>query len=391
MKTSLLSKFTILAIALLALFVSCKEKKPQFTIEGKISNADTTILYLERRSLTETTIIDSVKLDKEGSFRFTKDNIGYPEFYLLKLNGQTINLSVDSIETIIVNAPRETFAIDYTVEGSNSSAQIKDIVLAQDKLSKTFTGLKKKFENKEISQDEYATTVQDGVNEYKTKAKDLIFSDYKSLASYFALFQKVDDYLIFDPYNKKDINVFQAVATVWDSQYPTSPRAANLKSFTLSALAEIRRMANEEEAINKIANSEVTDHNTYYDITLPDRHNKNVSLSSLKGKVVIVDFTAYQTDFSPAHNILINKAYEKFKGNVEVYQISFDTDVHAWQNSAVNLPWLCVRDDKSLASDLLAKYNIHGFPTTFIVNKKGEIVKRVLSTDDLSSEVQKLL
>lgn len=391
MKTSLLLKITILAIASLVLFASCKDKKLQFTIEGKISNADTTILYLEKRSLTETTIIDSVKLDKDGNFKFTEANVGYPEFYLLKLNGQTINLAVDSTETITVNAPKETFALDYTVEGSSGSAKIKDIVLAQNKLSQTFSELKKKFESKEISQEEYITAVQNGVNEYKTKAKDLIYSDYKSLAAYFALFQKVDNYLIFDPYNKKDIAAFQAVATVWDTQYPTSPRTANLKNFTLSALAEIRKAASQEEAINRIATSEVTDHSTYYNITLPDRHNKNISLSSLKGKVVILDFTAYQTDFSPAHNILLNKAYENHKGNVEVYQVSFDTDVHAWQNSAVNIPWICVRDDKSLASDLLAKYNIQGFPTTFIINKKGEIVKRVLSTDDLSSEVQKLL
>ncbi|MDR1882133.1 MAG: AhpC/TSA family protein [Prevotella sp.] len=390
MKTFLLSKFTISVIAFLA-FSSCKDNKPQFTIEGKISNADTTVLYLAKRSLTETTVIDSVKLDKDGNFKFVETNTGYPEFYLLRLNGQTINLAVDSIETITVKAPKETFALDYTIEGSDGSAKIKDIVLAQDKLSKTFSELKKKYENKDISQDEYIASVQAGVNEYKKQAKELIYSGYKNLAAYFALFQKVDNYLIFDPYDKKDISAFQAIATVWDTQYPTSPRTANLKNFTLAALSEIRKMTNEKAAIDKIATSEITDHSAYYNITLPDMHNKNASLSSSRGKVVILDFTAYQTNFSPVHNMLINKVYSKNKGNVEVYQVSFDTDVHAWQNSAVNLPWICVRDDKSLESELLTKYNVQGFPTTFIVNKKGEIVKRILSTDDLSSEVQKLL
>ncbi|WP_029905874.1 TlpA disulfide reductase family protein [Prevotella sp. 10(H)] len=390
MKTFPFSKFTILAIALVA-FISCKDKKPEFTIEGKISNADTTILYLERRSLTETTILDSVKLDSEGNFRFTKASLEYPEFYLLKLKNQTINLAVDSTETITVNAPAATFALDYTVEGSNGSIKIKDIVLAQNKLSNTFSDLKKKYDSKSISQDKYVADVQEAVNEYKNKAKDLIYSDYRSPAAYFALFQKVDSYLIFDPYDKKDIAAFQAIATVWDTQYPKSPRTENLKNFTLNALMEIRKMANEEAAINKITATEVTDHATYYDITLPDMQNKKVSLSSLKGKVVILDFTAYQTDFAPAHNILLNKVYEKHKGNVAIYQVSVDTDVHAWQNSAVNLPWVCVRDDKYLASDILMKYNVQGLPTTFLINKKGEIAKRLLSTDDLSAEVQKLL
>ncbi|MBK5722670.1 AhpC/TSA family protein [Dysgonomonas sp. Marseille-P4677] len=390
MKTSLLSKLTILVIATITL-ISCNDKKNQFVIDGSVANADTTMLYLEKRTLTETTVIDSIKLDKEGNFKFSKARLDYPEFYLLRLAGQTINLAVDSTETITVKAQKDAFATEYTIEGSNASAKIKDVVLDQNKLSKSFSDLSKKYENKEISQDQYTTLVVEAVNEYKEKARDLIYSDYTSPAAYFALFQKVDNYLIFDPYDKKDIAVFQAIATIWDSQYPNSPRTANLKSFTLAALSELRKANNQTAAFDKIANTQKTESSAYYDINLPDMHNKNISLSSLKGKVVILDFTAYQTDFSPAHNILINKAYSKYKGSVEVYQVSFDSDVHVWQNSAVNLPWICVRDQKSLASDLLAKYNIQGLPSVFLVNKQGEIVKRILSTDDLSVEVQKLL
>lgn len=390
MKTSLLSKFTLFIIAVITL-MSCNDKKNQFTIVGKITDADTTTLFLERRTLTETTIIDSVRLGKDGNFKFTEARLDYPEFYLLRLNDQTINLAVDSTETITINAPRKNFSIDYTVEGSNSTLKIKDVVLAQNKLSQTFSNLNKKYESKELSQDEYVALVEEGVNEYKEKAKDLIFSDYNSPAAYFALFQKVDNYLIFDPYNKKDISLFQAVATIWDTTYPKSPRAENLKSFTLAALSEIRKSKTQEEAFSKMIKADSVDNRTYYNITLPDINNKEVSLSSLRGKVVLLDFTAYQTDFSLAHNILLNKVYSKYKGSMEIYQVSFDTDKHAWRNSAVNLPWICVRDDKYLNSELLTKYNIQGFPTIYLINKQGDIVKRIISSDDLSAEVQKLL
>lgn len=390
MKTSLLSKFTILVIATITLF-SCNDKKNQFVIDGTITNADTTMLYLEKRTLNETTIIDSIKLSKDGAFKFSGSRLDYPEFYLLRLDGQTINLAVDSTETITIKAQKDVFATDYTIEGSNTSEKIRDVLIAQNKLSQTFSDLSKKHENKEISQDQYTTLVLEGVNEYKEKAKDLIYSDYTSPAAYFALFQKVDNYLIFDPYDKKDLALFQAIATVWDTQYPKSPRTANLKSFTLSALAEVRKASNEAATFDRLVNTEKTDNSVYYDITLPDMQNKDISLSSLKGKVVILDFTAYQTDFSPAHNILINKVYSKHKGNVEVYQVSLDSDIHVWQNSAVNLPWICVRDQKSLASDLLTKFNIQGLPTVFLINKQGDIAKRILSSDDLSTEVQKLL
>jgi glutathione peroxidase-family protein len=390
MKTSLLSKLTVFTIGLFTL-ISCGDKKPHFIIEGTISDADTTMLYLERRSLTETTIIDSTKLDKEGNFKFKEPSLEYAEFYLLKLNGQTINLAVDSIETITVKAPAKTFALDYSVEGSEASSKIKDVVIAQNKLTQSFADLKKKYDNKDISQEEYIDAFRKAIDEYKTQAKNLIFSDYNSLASYFALFQKVDGYLIFDPFDKKDIGAFQSVATVWDQYKSKSPRAAHLKSFTLSALSEIRQAANNEETIKKLAESGVVDNSTFYNISLPDIKNQDISLASLKGKVVILDFTAYQTDFSPAHNILINNVYSKYKGNLEVYQVSLDSDAHSWQNSAVNLPWICVRDNKSLNSDLIAKFNIQGLPTTFIVNKNGDIVKRLSPNDNLTAEVQKIM
>jgi cytochrome oxidase Cu insertion factor (SCO1/SenC/PrrC family) len=390
MKNFIITKLTIITLAVIA-FASCKDKGPHFIIEGKITNADTTMLYLERRSLNETVVIDSIKPDAEGNFRFEEPALGYPEFYLLKMDKQSINIAIDSIETVTVYADKPTFASNYTIEGSESSVKIKDIVFAQDKLSQTVSDSRKKFESKEISQDQYVTDLQKALDEYKTKAKNLILSDYKSMASYFALFQKVDKYLIFDPYDKNDLFAFRSVATVWDQYKSNSPRAQHLKSFTLSTLAEIKQMEKQAEALKVLENTQPANDNAFYNITLPDINNKEISLPSLKGKVVILDFTAYQTDFSPAHNILINNAYEKYKGNVKVYQVSFDADIHAWKNAAINLPWICVRDGKSINSELVGRFNIQGFPTTYILNKNGEIVKRILASDNIAAEVQKLL
>lgn len=390
MKTYFRTNLAVISIVLISL-ISCKDKGPQFVVEGRIAKADSTTLYLERRSLNETTIIDSVRLDAEGHFKFEKPAFGYPEFYLLRIDNQAINLAIDSIETVTVYATKPTFASEYVVEGSESSMKIKDIVFAQHRLSNEIADLKKKYDNKELNQDQYVDAVQKGIDEYKSNAKSLILSDYNSMASYFALFQKIDGYLIFDPYDKNDLVAFRTVATIWDQFKSKSPRAEHLKNFTLATLAEIRQMEAQDATLKKIESTESTNSNDYYEISLPDMNNNIKNLSSLRGKVVILDFTAYQTEFSPAHNILINNVYSKYKGNVEVYQVSFDTDVHAWQNTATNLPWICVRDSKSLSSGLMTKYNIQGFPTTYLINKNGEIAKRILSSDNLASEVQKLL
>lgn len=390
MKTSSWLKSALIAITAIA-FVGCDNTKNQFIIEGKISDADTTMLYLERRSITETTILDSIKLDSDGDFKFKQPNPGYAEFYLLRLGNQAINLAVDSTETIKVLASKPTFASEYTIEGSEGSSKIKDIVLSQQKLSNSIAELRKKLADKQITAEEYYSNVMSAIEEYKDKAKTIIFSDYRSLAAYFALFQKVDGYLIFDPYDKNDLKAFQATATIWDQYKPQSPRTAHLKNFTLAAIAEVRSQASQEATIKKLENAPVNVSENYYDISLPNMNNKDVSLSSLRGKVVILDFTAYQTDYSLNHNTIISKVYNKFSPNVEVYQVSLDKDAHAWQNTAATLPWVCVRDSKSLTSDLITKFNIQGIPTTFLINKKGEIVKRISSIEELTAEIQKIL
>lgn len=389
MKTFFLSKLTIVAVIIISL-ASCKDKKPHFTIEGTITNADSATLYLERRSLTEIKIIDSVKLDSEGKFAFKEPAWEYPEYYLLKLNNQVINVAIDSTENVVINSSQPTFATSYTVEGSESTRKIKDIVQAQFKLSQTSNDLKKKFDQKEISQEDYISQIQEAITEYKEMAKTFILSDYTSMAGYFALFQKVNDLLIFDPYDKKDLAMFRAVATAWDQTKSKSPRAAHIRDFTLSSLAQVKNQENKEKALSNITVTD-TDANEYYNITLPNIQNKEISLASLKGKVVILDFTAYQTEYSPAHNILINNIYSKHQQNLEVYQVSFDGDRHAWQNAAANLPWICVRDGQSLNSDWIIKFNVQSLPTTFLIDKNGNLVKRILPTDDLAKEVLKLL
>lgn len=379
----------LLAISILSIAVSCSDKGPHFVIEGKISDAtDTTMLYLEKRELSQITVLDSVKLKAEGEFKFKGISTSYPEFYVLRLNGQVINLVIDSTETVKVNASAKTFSTEYTVEGSESNIQLKVITLAQNKASQALDDLQQKFTNKEINEQEYFDRIQAIASEYKEAALKIIYTDTKNPASYFALFQKVRGYLFFDPYDKSDYKPFAAVATAWDMYYPDSPRAKHLHDYTLNAI-KVRRQS--EKQPFDINNANQLDAAKYYNIELPDVNGTLVSLSSLKGKVVLLDFTVYQSEKSPEHNILLNRLYTKFKPNFEIYQVSFDTDIHFWKNSASNIPWIAVHENKSLDSELIPRFNIQALPVLLLINRNGEIVKRLLPGDNVESEIQKLL
>jgi peroxiredoxin len=183
--------------------------------------------------------------------------------------------------------------------------------------------------------------------------------------------------------------MFGAVATSWDRFYPGTERTVHLYNFTVNALQTRRRQEQQAELLESIP---VETESGLPDISLPDINGEKVALSSLKGKVVLLDFVVYSADFSPKHNIDLNSLYRRFGSqNFEIYQVSFDSDEHFWKTSAANLPWVTVRDPRSVNTPLLSTYNVRGIPTGFIIDRDGDVVARVEDYSQLSEQLSKVL
>ena len=121
-------KIAICAAVAVAL-TACTEGK--FQINGNISNAKDSVLYLENMSLDGPVKTDSVKLGEDGAFSFSGAKPDAPEFYRLRIAAQIINLSIDSTETVTVKAQYPGMASNYTVEGSENCSKIKELALKQ--------------------------------------------------------------------------------------------------------------------------------------------------------------------------------------------------------------------------------------------------------------------
>lgn len=381
-----LNRIALLGL-LVALCVSCN-KQPQFTVEGNVKGAEGETLVLERRGFSDVSVIDSVKLSDDGTFSLKGNAPEIPDLYILRLGNQTINIAVDSIETIGIETSKASFATKYTVLGSIGTERMREVLLAKSELVQNLEKLKTGYDAKSISVEDYLSQLQDYLNVYKDVAKRAIIADTKSPAAYFTLFQKIENNLLFDPYEKSDSRMYSAVATAWDMYYKNSPRAKYLREFTLSSI-KARHNAESQVDLSDIVKE--ADGSKLYNIELPNIQNKKVNITSLKGKIVLLDFTVYKSDFSPVHNIMINKIYEKYKDKMEVYQVSFDSDLHFWQNAGTNLPWICVREASLLSSDLLGRFNIQELPTSYLLNVNGEIVKRLSPSDNYEVELKKLL
>ena len=374
-------------LGLCMFFLSACNNSSDFTVKGVVAGADGQLMYVENVGISNVVTLDSIKLAPGGKFKFTEKRPEYPDFYRLRLNNQLINFAVDSTETISFVADAGTFATSYSVEGSENSKAIKAITLAQLDANQAISRLRKEYEDKMISDTTYRMKVLAAADAYKEVAQKYIYSAPMSTAAYFALFQQIDGLLFFDLYDRKDVKAYGAVATSYNHTYPESPRSKHLYNLTLQSMKVLR--AQRPVDYSNVETKEIS----FLDIELPDVRGEVVKLSTVApGKVVLINFTAYQTEWSPALNMALGELYTKYHDQgLEIYQVSLDSDFHFWRNGASNLPWVTVHDPQSVYSQVAGLYNVKQLPALFILDRKGNLVKRVEDVKKLEADVKAVL
>ena len=375
------------AMMLAALTIaSCSDNK--FTVEGQIGNAKDSVLYFENVGLEGINVLDSVKLSDDGDFSFRQEAPGAPEFYRLRIADQIINVSIDSTETVQIKGTYPNMASDYTVSGSENCEKIRELTLKQMDLQSRAIAIQK---DPSITINHANDSIQKIINAYKEDVKlNYIYKEPMKAYSYFALFQTIGNYLIFNPKsNKEDIKAFAAVATSWDSYYPNSARGANLHNIAIEGMNNIR--------INDAARAKTIDADKVrsagiIDLSLRDNKGKERKLSDLKGKVVLLDFHVFATENSPARILLLRELYNKYHAEgLEIYQVSIDPDEHFWKQQTAALPWISVREDNGLQSSSLTFYNVQSIPDFFLIDRGNNIVGRAQNIKDLEQAIKNLL
>ena len=376
------------AIAVAALTIaSCNDKK--FTVEGQITNAQDSVLYFENVGLEGINVLDSVKLNDKGDFSFSEEAPGAPEFYRLRIADQIINVSIDSTETVQFKGQYPGMASNYTVSGSDNCEKIRELTLKQMKLQSQAIDLQR---NTVLGIDEANDSIQSLINAYKEDVKhNYIYKEPFKAYSYFALFQAIGNYLIFNPRNNKDdIKAFAAVATSWDTYYPHAERGQNLHNIAIEGMKN-QRIVDAQQSQLQVEASKVQEAGVL-DIALPDNHGQERHLTDLRGQVVLLDFHIFAMNDSPARIIMLRELYNKYhQQGLEIYQVSLDPDEHFWKQQTAALPWICVRDADGVNSQRLMLYNIQAVPDFFIIDRGNNLVKRAIQIKDLEAEIKQLL
>ena len=381
-----MKKVVYFLLALVLVGLSACEDGPKFKVQGEVTGAKDKTIYLEASGLGGIVMLDSVELGSNGSFSFAEARPESPEFYRLRMGGKVINFAVDSTETITVKADAAKFDTGYTIEGSENNLKIKELVMLQAELQQKVDKLAQSKLPAGLAQNQLLALV----NDYKEKVKrDYIFESPDKSYAYFALFQTLNGYMIFDPLaNKDDVRCFAAVATSLNNRFPHADRSRNLYNMVIKGMKNTRTPQRETVEIDP----SIIKESGIIDIQLKDLKGTQRSLTELSGKVVLVDFTVYNNTMSAAHNLALRELYNKYhERGLEIYQISLDADEHFWKTSADNLPWICVRDASGSSSRYVSLYNVTQLPAVFLVDRSNTLKARGENIEDIEKAIQKLL
>ena len=392
MKISKIYSAAVIMVAALA-FTSCNNKK--FHINGNITEATDSMLYLENLSLNGPVKIDSVKLGEDGAFAFDENAMDSitPEFYRLRIANQSINLSIDSTETVKVKASYPQMSYKYEVEGSENCSKIKELSIKQMILQNNINAITKSPNMGIDSVDVIVARMLDG---YKQDIKvNYIFKEPMKASSYYALFQTIQlgnvNSLIFNPRNNKDdVRVFAAVATSWDTYYPGAERGKNLHNIAIEGMKDIRIIENQRAQL-QIDASKVSV-NGCIDLAMEDSKGQVRRLTDLKGKVVLLDFHLFASSESTKRIMMLRELYNKYHAaGLEIYQVSVDPNEHFWKTATAALPWICVRDEGGIQGQSLQLYNVQSIPTFFLIDRSNTLKARDAQIKDIDEAIKNLL
>ena len=373
----------IVFFALATLMLAACDNKEKFTVEGTVEGAKDSVLYFENVTLEGPVTLDSTKLGEDGKFRFYGDRPDAPEFYVLRIKDQIVNISIDSTETVTVHAQYPNMAARYEVDGSENCSKIRELALMQQDLHRQAIDIEN---NRQLLPQEARDSIIKLTEQYKELVKkNYIFSGPNMTYAYFALFQTLGQWLIFDPSaNSNDMKVFAAVATSWDTFYPNTARTKNLHEIVMKSLKD-QKIINARQQ----SNGSIVVETGVLDLNLTDNKGQQRTLTSLKGKVVLLDFHTFTMKESAQRILMLRELYNKYHAQgLEISQVSVDQDEHFWRQMTVNLPWICVLD---ASAESAARYNVSSIPEYFLIDRENQLQQRGSQIKDLDAEIKSML
>lgn len=380
------------AVCCMILFCSCGNNEPSnYQVKGKLTNSNGEFVSLIDVNSSQGKTIDSVKVDEDGEFVFIT-KVPEKGFYSIQISSSNYaTIIADSSEKISFEGDAKNLNEGYSVNGSKDS----EILISFNDFTKNNF---KKMESSRMKQDSlrrvyeaYLNTTPDSLfldsisnmlepifnsfsDEYRKVADETNNYIRKFIDENTSSFAALAAVQMLNP--DKDIAYLIKVSDALSTKYPN---VENLKGFKLYV-----------DGKKKLAMGSPAP-----EITLNDTDGKPLSLSSLKGKIVLVDFWASWCKPCRAENPFLVSLYNKYKEKgLDVFSVSLDFNKEAWLDAIAKdkLTWKNhVSDLKQWQSPVVSLYGFDGIPFAVLLDKEGNIAGKNLRGPELEEKIKGLL
>lgn len=370
-------------------FIAGCGQQAKFTINGKITGANKDSLVLQEMTDKSLELRSTIITDESGTFNFS-DTAANPRIFFIHTNqNEYITLMVMKGDKIILAAEKGKINETLRVSGSRQTGLVMELNMEMMKASGKLDSLSKQYEEKRGGgndpqvyawvQGEFMKVLE----QQRVYIRAFIEHHASEPASLLALSHQIGGKSVLD--GGADFDLFEKVDTRLFKKYPKSILVLNLHNYVAAMRQQMAPVQSQKETTG--SGSEAPD------ISLPDPDGKTQTLSSFRGKIVLLDFWAAWCGPCRRENPNLVEAYAKYhdKG-FEIFQVSLDKTKPEWVAAIKKdgLNWIHVSDLKFWSSPVARQYGIESIPANFLLDRQGKVITSNLRGPALEEELAKL-
>lgn len=356
-------------------FQGCNSSDKGYSVTGSIENAEGMKIYLEDISSPQIVVLDTTKV-VNGGFSFE----GNAQEGLFRLR------IIPTNESMIFYLPEKKAKVEiswnknepyeYTITGNEESVAVQKLNKEVVSMSADFNKLRNAIAAKSDSIGVLESEMESILVKMTNTLKAFISENENGYLKTYALTMM--------PKPNDDLEFIHETLTNVLAESPQNAFAQNVFDEVDKYIKQRDLQAAQGLGIGKEAP----------DITLPDVTGKPRKLSSLRGKVVLIDFWAAWCKPCRVENPNVVRVYNRYKDKgFEIFSVSLDKDKSAWTGAIREdgLYWENhVSDLKFWNSEVVALYNIKGIPQTFLIDAEGKIIAKNLRGQALENRLNEI-